>query len=296
MDTLDRTTDSLATILVIPGVALLIGIAIAVASWRAWTGRWRGWARWPLWSTMPIHLYPPIALFCLAYATDELLFTGGGSDAVWAIVLGASTFGTGLYLLAAMFDIEPRWATPRWFHDTDRSPDIQGDEVTALLALAARTGDPLAGRETIAEAFPGEPRVTRWTAALIHPDPDRPRDHPFSVPRGVAGWLEVYPSGIAFRGLAMEERLRTSDGAAELARVVRAPDLASVTTVPPHADADGVVEDRPRGWVRRLTDGRDRRVVVRTRSGQPLLLESGRANAAAAEIAARFKVERLPDL
>lgn len=263
---------------------------MAVLSWRAWTGRWHTWARWPLWSTMPIHLYPPIALFCLAYATDELLF-GGGSGTVWAIVIGPILLGTVLYLLAAMFDVEPRWATPRWFHDADRSPDVR-DATTAILTLLVPRQDHQRGDEVLRHHLgPGAP-IARWESYLITDlRGASPKAHALMVPGQVEGRLELHPSGLGFRAVSADDKMRQRPIAFALPR----DELLGVGTVPHGCDGRGVWHP-PASLLRAFERGPYRRIVLRTASYGDILLRTIRSRDRADRIAETLDVHRLPDL
>lgn len=274
----------------IPGVALLIGIAVAVLSWRAWTGRWRTWARWPLWSTMPLHLYPAIALLFLGYALDELLFAGG-SAAVWATVIGPIMFGTGTYLLAALFDIEPRWATPRWFHDTDRSPDVR-EATTAILALLAPRQDDQRGDQVLRNHFGPDGPLVRWESYLITDlRGASPKDHALMVPGQVEGRLELHPSGLGFRAVSGDDKMRQRPIAFALPR----DEVLGVGTVPHGCDGRGVWHP-PASLLRAFERGPYRRLVLRTVLYGDILLRTIRSRDRADRIAETLDIHRLPDL
>ena len=266
---------------------LALALLLAGASALAWTGRWRSWSRSAFWATMPLHLYPALAIFLAFAGVDELL--DGEVPAAFGLLLLVALVLGALGFLGLVWRV-PSWTTPRWYRDADRSLDITNDPLAALAHVAAGRGTPAESEHVATAGFDGQPETFRWGANWVH-DPSATKvDHALAGVGTVSGRLIGFPEGVAFVALAAEERLREQG---PIALTFNQVDLREVGTVPPGADADG--NRQQLSLATRLQRPQVRRRLVLRTADEAHLFEVRDARQRADELASRYDIERGPD-
>lgn len=266
---------------------LALALVLAVASALAWTGRWRAWSRSAFWGTMPLHLYPALAIFAGFAGFDELL-EGEVPAAFGMLLLVALVLGF-LGFLGLVWRV-PSWTTPRWYREADRTLDITSDPLAALTYLGVARGTPIESEALGTAPFDGQPETFRWGANWVH-DPSATRvDHVLAGVGAVSGRLVGFPEGVAFVALASEERLREQG---PIAISLGRGDIRRVGTVPPGADASGDRQQVP--LATRLQRPQVRRRLVLHTADAAHVFEVRKARRRADEIAQQYGIERGPD-
>lgn len=269
--------------------ALLLALALllVVASGLAWTGRWRSWSRSAFWATMPLHLYPALAIFVGFAGLDDLL--DGEVPAAFGLLLLLALVLGFLGFLGLVWRV-PSWTTPRWYREADRSLDITNDPLAALTHLGAARGTPTESERVGTAGFDGQPESFRWGASWVH-DPSATKvDHVLAGVGAVSGRLVGFPEGVAFVALAAEERLREQG---PIALSLDRGELREVGTVPPGADAAGNRQQLSLGTRLQRPQVR-RRLVLRTADAAHVF-EVRDARRRADELAQQYGIERGPD-
>lgn len=279
--------------LMVTGIGLtLIAAVLCCSAVLAWTGRWRAWARRPVWGTLPLHLFPGLGLVSALGAVEAVLdlpdrgpmIDAGRSIVILVMMTGLVIWGLGVW------GREPRWAQPAWLRAADRSPDIAGDALNAAIQVVATAGMHHRSRAVVEQAFAGQERLARWAAAHVV---DPAATAPETVLSGVGtldGRLVLYPEGLGFYPVAVEERIRDElDGCLLLA----SEELTAVWTVPGRTDAAGVRAPVPLRY--RFQQGPYRRLVIATGQGAEVF-QVAKAGTKADEIADRYRIERAPDI
>jgi hypothetical protein len=230
---------------------LLAGTGLLAIAGLAWSGRWRAWARrFLIGPTMPVTLVPGLGIGLVGGGLSEAT----GSDTAGALGL------LGLVVGAVLCFWSPQWFGPRWLREARRAgiaPDLS-DPLTAL-SVAALAPGAAQSPPHVAEHFHGSPQES-WNATWVQHEDGGPAPHALARAGAVQGKLELYPDGVAFRAIGLEDRLRGSP----TVLIVPREDLLDARVVPAGAGPDGVRRPRhgPRSAFARL--------VLDTRAGAQL--------------------------
>lgn len=158
------------------GVLMIVaGLALLVATWAAWTGRWRGWAAWagPPFYNFPITWMPGFGIFLVGGGLHEL----GVSDAVALPPAALGLFGGPL-----LFFFAPRkWWGPRWYRERKPTTILLGNPRAADAVSTVIEGTATGGRGLRRRL------VALWQATRVDDG------------RAVRGHLALYPTAIAFQ-------------------------------------------------------------------------------------------------
>lgn len=268
------------------GVALLVvGAGLLAASWLAWSGRWRGWAKDFVLGTWPVTLLPGLGGIAAGVGLAELSLA---TDTTLGAVVGIVSLALGGVALAAGTVLgfwEPEWFGPGWYRE--RAPEEHFDPSTTtnrLAATALAKRPQVSSRQQVADHLPEEhPRHT-WRGSWVHDQEAEEAAHgrgPQAANGRLDGSLLVYDSGVGFAASATEERLRQGSAGFFYPRE----ELSAVRTVPAHAGADGVVRERLGVWSTQSSPWR--RLVIDTVQGS-LVLQVGNARGKARRLAALY--------
>jgi hypothetical protein len=252
----------LSAALIAVGVACLAGAALA------WSGRWHRWSRrFLIGPSLPVTLLPGVG----AGAIGAGLYEASGSSPATAVCFVAMIAGSVLFFWS------PAWFGPRWLREQRREgiePDVQ-DPLTALSVTALA---PLpAGATSVAvldERFRDRTPIERWNATWVQHEEGGEKPHAFGRAGTVGGKLELYEDALAFRAIAVEDRLRRGPTVVLIERAT----FGETRVVPAGAGPDG--RKRPRQGPRSAFA----RLVVDTDFG-PFLFEVNGAERKARRIA-----------
>jgi hypothetical protein len=259
-------------------VATLFGGAFLVAGFRAWTGRWRRWARRfaTRQGAAPITLYPAIGFAAVVGGLDTMGLAIPSVVAVVCLLV--------LIVGWAFYFVTPKWWGPRWYRDRDRAapPDLS-DPLTAVAYTAVAATDAPDQQPAHMEP-PAEfgAVLTSWRASWIAGDERAPAAHGLTHGGAIEGTLRLQERGLAFTSNRAEDLLRGEPRG----QAIAASSVKGVRVVPRGAGPDG--QPRQASGTRSLFA----RLVVDTSHG-PYLFEVLRAKRAAQRIAEALQVEAL---
>jgi len=275
----------------------LLGVTVLVASFMAWTGQWKAWAKRPWWGTMPLHLYPGLGLMFTLGGLGALLNLSSESkitDIAATIILIVVFVGSGVYLLS--FIREPKSLTPSWLHTFDRTSDPK-DESSALgyIMQAVNRAEIKEKvdkqREKVRKSFAGSERKETWNAQYIYKPESRERTHAFGVAGGLGGKLVLYSTGLGFELDRLE--LALIEETFEMKDVFKKEDIEAVWSVKAGRNAEGKrTQTSLNDKIRRILN---KRLVIQSQ-GETYMFEMRNAEAKADLIGALFQVERRTDL
>ena len=252
----------LSAALIAVGVACLAGAALA------WSGRWHRWSRrFLIGPSLPITLLPAVG----AGAIGAGLYETSGSSVATAVCFVVMVAGGILFLWS------PAWFGPRWLREQRRKgidPDLQ-DPLTALsvAALAAPPAEATSAA-VLEERFGDRAPIERWSATWVQNEEGGEKPHALGRAGTVGGKLELYEDALAFRAIAVEDRLRREPTVVLIERA----EFGETRVVPAGAGPDG--RKRPRQGPRSAFA----RLVVDTEFG-PFLFEVNAAKRKARRIA-----------
>jgi hypothetical protein len=258
-------------------VATLWGVGSLVASYRAWTGRWRSWVGTRQ-EPYPITLYPAMGAGALMGGLGTLGVLS--SDSPIAVVL----FVVLMVGLVLSF-VTPKWWGPRWYRERERTadPSLRGFFKALRYAVAlmrSRSSQPV-------HPYPPEemigPVLTRWTGSWINADESAPAEHGPVHAGAVRGELYLHEGGVSFISNRSEDLVRgIGTGIA-----FSTDEVHGVRVVPCGAGPDG--QPREAGGARSLSP----RLVLDTKTG-PRLFEVASAERTAARISEALSVGTTP--
>ncbi len=275
------------------GVALsALAVVLFAASWLAWTGRWRDWARHAHGPDLPLYVLPTMGMAMMLAVLAEWVRL---PVIFWVVAVAVLFAGFVLGMMGAFWRL-PRWAVPGWLRPYYRKfPPWGPGPFPVRDRPAVDGGGTSQGEVRIAQAFaPHLPRA-RWKAWQIPWPKENAVADPswafgYVVPKG---WLVVYEPGLGFFVDADDEVL----GAGELSGAVYpAERLTAVTTVaadagPAGSPGAGKVEVPGSWWL----GGRWRRRLVIEAGDRIVMFALARARKRADLLAAQYGIERRPD-
>jgi len=259
-------------------VATLIGLVALVASYRAWTGRWRSWVGTRQ-DPAPITLYPGLAAGTFMGGLGNLGLLSGDSPIAMVLFL--------ILIVGFLFSFRaPRWWGPRWYRERDRDagPNLR-DPLTALSYAGVAAMQP--GHLQPEHPYPPVemlgPVLTSWSGSWINGDESAPAAHGLTHAGAVEGKLHLHERGVSFISSRSEELIRGE----ATGQAFSADEVHGVRVVPRGAGPDGQPREAsgPRSRFPRL--------VLDTKFG-PELFEVMSAKRTAARIAETLHVQIAP--
>jgi hypothetical protein len=256
-------------------VATLVGAAFLVASFRAWTGRWRSWSRrfGSRQGAAPITLYPALGAMALIAGLDTMGVAVPTPIGVVCLLA--------LFVAWAFYFVTPKWWGPRWYRQRNRAapPDLS-DPLTAVAYTAvAATDAPDQQPEHMEPPEEFGAVLTSWRASWIAGDESGPAAHGLTHAGAIEGTLHLQERGLAFTSSRTEDLLRGE----ATGEAITASSVQGVRVVPRGAGPDG--QPREASGTRSLFP----RLVVDTSRG-PYLFEVLRAKHIADRIAEALRV------
>jgi hypothetical protein len=256
-------------------VATLFGVALVVATYRAWTGRWRSWVGTRQ-DALVITLYPGAGAGFLLGGLGTLGVIPDDSPIGMVLLL--------ILIVGLLFSFwTPKWWGPRWYRERDRDagPNLR-DPLTAVGYAAVAAAQPR-DRQPEHPYPPVEmlgPVLTSWSGSWINGDESAPAAHGLTHAGAVEGKLHLHERGVSFISSRPEELIRGE----ATGQAFSADEVHGVRVVPRGAGPDG--QPREASGARSLFP----RLVLDTQLG-PQLFEVTSAKRTAARIAETLHVE-----
>lgn len=170
---------------------ILIGVALLIPAWLAWTGRWRKWAQE---GNEPVTILPAFGFLLV------LVGLGMSSPEPVGPILVLLSMIVGVALSVLHFK-EPSWFGPRWYRaERERNADLAVPSEGAMLRHPRAQNS-----KHLATKTRGRPAKTRLTI-LYGPDWALPGEN--QPEPSISGWFLFYPTELVFAAHKVEDVVR----------------------------------------------------------------------------------------